>query len=129
MSLSTEELTLLRSEAVVWQPEVCDIYRLTTTEDEFGGSGAQTETVIAASIPCSVEPGAGHSQMIQMLGLERPDTTFIVYLPAGVDVDVNDHLIVTTKGNEHMRVTAVMAPETHEIERMVICNSLGEHHA
>jgi hypothetical protein len=129
MSLTSEELGLLRSEAVVWQPEVCDIYRVTETEDEFGGSGESGEEVIAANIPCSVEPGAGHAQVVLMLGLERPSTTFIVYLPAGVDVQVDDHLIITTKGNEHMRVTAVMAPETHEIERMVICNSLGEHHA
>jgi hypothetical protein len=129
MSLTTEELFLLQKEAVVWQPEVCDIYRLVSEDDDFGGSGDETEEVIATNIPCSVETGAGHEQTIQMLGLERPNTTFIVYVPAGTDVQVDDHLIITTKGNEHMRVTAVMAPETHEVERMLIANSLGEHHA
>ena len=128
MSLTTEELFLLQKEATVWQPEVCDIYRLTTTEDDFGGSGAEIETVIATNIPCTVETGAGHEQTIQMFGLERPGTAFIVYVPSGTDVEVDDHLIVKTKGNEHMRVTAVMAPETHEVERMLIANSLGEHH-
>lgn len=126
MSLTTEELFLLQKEAVVWQPEVCDVYRITFTDDDFGGS-EETETVIATNIPCSVETGAAHDQTIQMLGLERPSTAFIVYLPAGTDVKVDDHLIVTTKGNVHMRITAVMAPETHEVERMVIADSLGVH--
>lgn len=129
MSLTIEELGLLQQEAVVWQPEMCDIYRLTEVDDDFGGSGDETEELIASDVPCSLETGAGHVQLIEMLGLERPSTTFIVYLPAGTDVAVDDHLIIKTKGDEHMRVTAVMAPETHEVERMTICNSLGEHHA
>ena len=128
MSLTTEELSLLQDEAQVWMPELCDVYRFTAADDEYGGHGDETESLVLTNIPCTVETGAGHEQTIQMFSAERAATAFIVYVPAGTDIKVGDHLIVTTKGNEHMRVTAVMAPETHEVERMLIATSLGEHH-
>jgi len=127
MSLTAEELGLLQEEAVVWMPDRCDIYRTTTVDDPYGGSGG-TEAMVHDSISCTVETGAGHEQTIQMFSAERAATSFIVYVPSGTDVRVGDHLIIWSKGNEHMRVTAVMAPETHEVERMLIATSLGEHH-
>lgn len=128
MSLTTEELGLLQDEAETWMPDRCDVYRTTPVDDPYGGYGDETETMVLDSVPCTVETGAGHEQTIQMFSAERAATAFIVYVPSGTDVHVGDHLIVWTKGNEHMRVTAVMAPETHEVERMLIATSLGEHH-
>jgi hypothetical protein len=127
MSLTDIELGLLRQEAEVWQSDVCDIYRMTVTEDNYGGHGESAEVVIASGVSCSVDPGAAHAQTITMLGLQRPDTLFIIYLPADQDVKVGDHIIVTSKSNMHVRVQALMAPQTDEVERMVITSNLAEH--
>ena len=127
MSLTPSELELLQQEAEVWQSDFCDIYRMTFTDDEFGGSGETAETVIAQGVTCMVDPGSAHVQTITMIGFQRPDTLFIVYLPAEQDIVVSDHIVVTTMEDLHLRVQAVMAPETDEIERMVIANNLAEH--
>lgn len=129
MSLTTEELSLLRNEAEDWRPDLCDIYRTTLTNDPYGGHGTSAESQVATGVSCTVETGAGHEQTIQLLGFERPSTLFLIFLPADQDIRVGDHIIVTTKGNQHMEVSAVMAPETHEIERMVVATSLAEHHS
>ena len=127
MSLTIPELALLRQEAEVWQSDLCDIYRVTVTEDNYGGRGESAEVKIASGVSCMVDPGAAHAQTLTMLGLQRPDTLFIVYLPADQDVEVSDHLIITTRGGQHLRVQAVMAPQTDEVERMVIASSLADH--
>lgn len=126
MSLTPPELELLQQEAEVWQSDLCDIYRMTSTDDGFGGIGEE-EDVIATGVTCMVDPGSAHVQTITMIGFQRPDTLFIVYLPAEQDIIVSDHIVVTTMENLHLRVQAVMAPETDEIERMVIANNLAEH--
>ena len=127
MSLTADELGLLQDEAVVWMPDRCDTFRYTSSDDAFGGRGDETEEPVLTDVPCSVETGAGHEQILASLGIERQTSVYLVALPADTDVRVRDHIVVTTKGNLHLMVQAVMAPETEEIERRVVANSAAEH--
>ena len=125
MSLTARELSLLQEEATVWQPERANVYRATSSDDGFGGSGDTTpDDLVLSNVPVRVETGAGHVQMVVGFGFERPMETTILYFPATTDVRVGDHVTITTKGNAHVRITAVMEPETEEVERMAIGTSL-----
>lgn len=126
MPLTEPELELLRWEAENWQTELCDIFRVATVDDVYGGS-SETETVIAFAVSAMIQSGAAQEQL-QFLGTRLENLQiFTVFLPAGTDVRVTDHLIVTTKGGIHLVVEAVMAPETDEIERRVIATREGSH--
>lgn len=74
-----------------------------------------------------LESGAGHEQILNLLGAERNFQIFRVHMSPEVDVRVNDHLIVSTQGALHLRVQAVMSPESYEVDRIVIGNELLTH--
>lgn len=132
MGLTSEELDLLREEAQVWYPELCDLYRGSAVSggDPYGGYSPDPEEpgdLVMSAIPCMIESGAGHEQIFQLAGAERNYQIFRIHMSPEIDVRVNDHLIITTKDNQHLRVQAVMAPESYEIDRIVIGNELAPH--
>lgn len=133
MDLTSEELSLLRQEAQVWYPDLCSLYRGTPTSggDPYGGYDPEpTEPgdLVLAAIPCLVESGSGHEQILNLFGGGAVNyQIFIIHVPPTVDVRVDDHLIITSKDNQHLRVQAVLAPESYEIDRMVVGNELAPH--
>lgn len=132
MDLTSEELGLLREEAQIWYPDLCDLYRGSGTAggDDYGGydpDPSEPGDLVATGVKCMVESGAGHVQILQLISAERNFQVFRVSLPADFDVRVGDHLIVTTKANQHLRVQAVLAPESYEVDRMVVANELAPH--
>jgi len=129
MSITEYELSLLRDEAEVWYDDVCDIYRITSTDDPYGGEGVVSETPIATGVGCALESGAAHEQERALIAKIQGVQLFTVALPAETDIEVGDHIIVTSKSNLHLRVQAVLAPESIEIERHVIGSTQGEHNA
>ncbi len=132
MDLTSQELDLLRQETQVWYPDLCNIYRGTPTSggDEYGGydpDPTEPGDLVASDIKCLCESGAGHEQIVNLIAEARNFQIFRVHLPAGTDVRVNDHLIISTQGALHLRVQAVMAPESYEIDRIVVGNELATH--
>lgn len=126
-SLTSEELGLLRQESQIWYPDLCDIYRLTPVDDDYGGSQDLQEDLYATNVKCMVEAGSAHEQIIALIGALAIRGEFVITLPAETDVVVTDHLVITTKGNLHLRVQALLSPESFEIDRYVVANRLGEH--
>lgn len=127
-NLSTEELSLLRTGVESWFTDTCDVYRITKEDDEYGGEG-ETETRIQIGVPCMLETGAAHEQVRALMGKLQGVELVLVSLPAGTDVNVEDHLVLTSQSNMHLRVQAVMDPESYEVERRVVASTQGEHHA
>ena len=133
MDLTSTELQLLRQEAQVWYPDLCDIYRGTVSTpggDDYGGWEDNVEEpsdLVYTDLKCMVESGSGHEQILNLLAEARNYQIFRVHLSPDVDVRVGDHLIITSKGAQHLRVQAVLAPESYEIDRIVIANELATH--
>lgn len=123
-SLTSEELSLLRKEAQIWYVDLCDVLRFTAADDAYGGRGDSTPDPVATGVKCSVESGAGHEQTVALIGALQTEAEYIITLPAELDIRVDDQLVITTKGNLTLRVQAVLAPESNEIDRMVIANKL-----
>lgn len=126
MGLAPGEAAELGAALEEWFDDRCDIYRLTDSDDPYGGSDS-AEDVVSEGIACFLEPGAAHSQVQPLLAKLQGVQLFLVSLPRNTDVQVNDHLIVTTRNDLHMRVQAVLAPETLEFERQVVASTEGEH--
>lgn len=128
MTLTPAELESMRDENLSFFTDLCTIYRKPgPTDDAFGGISDDVEAVFAADVPCMLESGAAQEQTRALIGKIAGVQLFTVTLPALQDVRVHDHIIVTTQADMHLRVQAVMAPESFELERRVIGSELGEH--
>lgn len=126
--LTGPELADLRGATESWFTDTCDIYGHSAgAPDAYGGYSVDPEVVKQSGVPCALESGAEHEQTRALLAKIANVQVFAVTLPALTDVEVGDHLIITSQGNMHLRVEGVMAPESWEIERRVIGSQLGEH--
>jgi len=125
--LTAIELAQLRADTFSWADATCDIFRVTGSDDAYGGRGrAHLTDPTYTAIPCMLESGAGQEQERLTLGGITEVQMFTVSLPALTDVLVGDHLKVH-KGLEdlHLHVRAVMGPESYELERKVVCTEVG----
>lgn len=127
MGLTEHEINGLRGAMESWSDATCDIFRVTDTEDVYGGSTrAHSDIPLYSGLPCTVDSGAGQNQEILTLANITEVQVFTVGLPALTDVLIGDHLKVH-KGDEdlHLHVRAVMGPESYELERKVIATEVG----
>jgi hypothetical protein len=123
-----QELELLREEAVKWLPFTCDIFKVVSADDAYGGRTREHPVdPTYTDIPCNVESGAAHEQERSLLGLIAEIQVFTVFLPALTDVNVGDHIVAHTEDhpNLHLLVQAEMAPEGFEVERRLIATEVG----
>jgi len=119
--ITAEELAGLRDATESWFTDLCDIYGSGSgSADAYGGWGNNPESLRVSGVPCSIESGAEHVQTRALLAKIENTQAFTVTLPADTDVLVGDHLVITTQNSDRLRVEAVMAPESWEIERRVI---------
>jgi len=126
--LTAVELAGLRDTSEKWFTDTCDVYRITKVDDPYGGESEDEEPVSGLSgIRCMLESGAAHEQTRAIMDKITGTQIFTVTLPALTDVQVGDHLIITSQGNMHLRVQAVLNPESYEVERRVIGSEEGEH--
>lgn len=134
MPVTSLELQHLREEVQTWYTEACDILSVTRSEDDYGGEDF-TETTVASAVPCFLETTPGREQIIPYVATLTAEHIFVVYLPPEIEdtggniltLEVGMHLIITTRDNLHLRIQAVLAPETLDIEQVVAANILGEH--
>lgn len=125
-TVTIAEMADLREATESWFMDTCDIYRGAVPQpDAYGGYGStDPEAVVAAGVKCTVESGAEHVQERALLAKIENVQAFTVTLPANTDVRVDDHLVLTSRNNDRLRVEAVMAPESWEIERRTIATEL-----
>jgi hypothetical protein len=127
----SEELTLLRSDMQEWFTDECDIYRITGSDDIYGGRpNTHGGTPTYANVPCLIESGAGQEQERLVAGGIIEIQTFTIFLPAQQDIAVGDHVVVRAQDDStahlHLHVRAVMAPETLDVETRVIATQVGQ---
>lgn len=125
-TINAEELASLRNEVAGWMPELCDIYTI-TEEDDAGGGSIQEEALRESAIMCDISSGAAHEQVELIAGKLLNKQIFTVKFPALTDVRLGDHLIISTQGNMHLLVQAVLSPESYELEVSVIGTREGKH--
>lgn len=123
---TTVEVADLRSAVESWFEDRCDIFRPSAASDDpYGGRGnAAADTLLASSVHCTIESGAEHVQTRALLAIVANVQAFAVTFPANTDVSVGDHLVLVSKANQRLRVEAVMAPESLELERRVVAIEL-----
>ncbi len=124
MPVSDNELTQLREDLGEWFTDTCDIFHVSGTDDPYGGhTRGHGTTPTYEDVPCMVESGAAQDQERLFAGAIAEVQVFTVNLPADTDVLVGDHLVVHAHDSTddiHVKVHAVLSPETIEIERRVI---------
>lgn len=119
------ELGDLRRELEHFYTHHCRIESTSTADDEYGGTG-ETRTVTEDMVHCYVEGGVAHEQdrvLVGGVGAERE--FFTISVPAFTPVKVGDWVVVypnpgTGDGNLEVIVTAVVGPESHELERRIL---------
>lgn len=118
------ELASLRSEVESWFTDVCQIQASVKTPDAYGG---QTEGLITKvgyeAVPCEVYGGVAQDIRELFSGVTITEEMFTITLPVGTDVDVGDHVHLTSQ-SLHIRATAVIGPESHELQTRVVGVSL-----
>lgn len=121
-TITDAELADLRLATESWFTDLCDIWRdAAPVDDPYGGSGSTSAgTLVLEDIQCSIESGAEHVQTRALLAKIENVQAFTVTFPALTDVRLGDHLVISTQNADRLRVQAVMAPESWEIERRVI---------
>jgi hypothetical protein len=124
--LNDEELGLLRGEIIGWMPDLCDVYRITETDDVYGGV-SDTESLVLSGITCEVQSGVALRQEEIIAEKVQAKQIFTVTLPVGTDVHLEDHLVITSRGDLHLMVQAVFAPESWELETRVVGSVEAEH--
>lgn len=127
--LTGTELEKLRDESEAWMPYTCKIYRSSESDDRFGGSEVtHSATPLYENVPCELESGTGHAQVVPFLARLETLQVFMVRFRSGVDVQVEDHLVID--GSEispiHLEVRATLTPESLEIDLQVIATEVGE---
>lgn len=120
------ELDTLRDALVGFYTHHCRVEGYSPTDDAYGGT-SETRSVRSDLVPCYVEGGVAHEQdRVLVEGLIRETEFFTISMPAYTEVYVNDYIIVyddpndLETGNWEVKVTAVIGPESHEIERRVL---------
>lgn len=128
--LTAAEVLSMQEENILFFTDLCDIYTASpAADDAYGGTTVVSEAATQTGVQCMIESGAAQEQTRAMLAKISGVQIFTITLPAGTEIEVGDHIMVTTQSNMHLRVQAVMAPESYELERKVIANVLGEHNA
>jgi hypothetical protein len=123
-TLSIAEMADLRGATESWFMDTANIMRGTPATDAYGGEDPGAEALVQAGVKCSIESGAEHVQDRALLAIIGNTQAFTVTFPANTDVRVGDHIILTSRSNDRLRIQAVMAPESWEVERRTIATEL-----
>jgi hypothetical protein len=112
--VETWELASIAAELEKLMPDVCDVYRRSTTGDAYGGGGDFGEPH-AEGVSVSVEPVAvgPFSGSVGGSGRElAEEVQFELAFPLGTDVKDGDMVDVTSLGDVQILVRMVEAPES-----------------
>jgi hypothetical protein len=113
------ELSQLRAASLVTLGDTCTLERITQANDSGGG---YSDTVVTATVACSVAPGPDMSALEQLAGgVVAPSVPFVVRLPHDTVIDANDRIL---HSGRTLEVIAVLGPRTNELVRRVLCRQV-----
>lgn len=110
------QVAALRQTAESYMPDPCEIRRLETTEDPWGGETSEWVTV--AETRARVKPVGSGSERVVADRIEAVSPVTVV-LPAGTDVHHTDRLLVA--GAEYEVRGIVHRSEAYEAQRSAVC--------
>lgn len=124
---SVAELTDLRDAMSSWRPDTASVYRKPSgSADAYGGYGTTSAYVLVSSgNAVSVESSPSNEQERALEGIIGEVQVFYITFGYNLDVQVDDKVVLTSMGNIELRVRAVTAPESWELERRVAATRLG----
>lgn len=95
--LTDAELDSMREQSAALLPDTCEIQRLTSSADSWGGQ-SQAWAVVASGVPCRVSVATATAGVETELA-ERVTTVMwhLVTLPHGTDVSLADRIAVAGK--------------------------------
>lgn len=126
--LTSDELLSLRNSLSSWYPDSATIYRKSAeSQDDYGGYGTTAPRVLLSqNIPCEIDSSPKNDQERILAGSLVSDTQmYFVTIPANREVIVDDQIILTSRNGLALRVLAVLAPESWELERRLITTKSG----
>lgn len=122
--IDAAELASLRVEVESWFTDVCQIQVASKVNDGYGG---QSEGYLVKggqdAVPCEVYGGVAQDIRELFTGVVVGEEMFTITVPVGTDVAIGDHIHLTTR-SLHIRATAVIGPESHELQTRVVGVSL-----
>lgn len=121
-AFTSDELDLMRADVQEMYDQTLDIYRATSSDDTYGGSGLGTPALVYSGIPCDIYSGASHIVDMPDEGQLVNTQLYNVSVPHGTDVQKDDQVVISSWGNLKLRVTVVMEPESAELEVRFIAN-------
>lgn len=125
--LTNTELADLRGALTSWRPDTASVYRKpASSSDAYGGYGTTSAYVLQSSgNAVSIESSPSNEQERALQGIIGQVQVFYITFGYGADVRVDDKVTITSQGNIELRVRAVIAPESWELERRVAATRLG----
>lgn len=125
--LTNVELADLRGALTSWRPDTASVYRKpASSQDAYGGHGTTSAFALVSSANAvSIESSPSNEQERALMGIIGQVQVFYVTFDYNSDVRVDDKLVITSQGNIELRVRAVVAPESWELERRVAATRLG----
>lgn len=116
--LSTDELAQLRALQEEAMPEAVVIHRKTLADDGHGAF-EETDTVVATVIGRLGMPGRAPDETM-LAAKVNSGQAYTITLPAGVDVQQADELVISTQNDRTFTVVGVLA-RSFETARKVVC--------
>lgn len=125
--LTAVELADLRQAVTDWNPDRVTISRKgSDSTDDYGGYGnTGGYSTVASNVAVTLESSPKNDQERTIYSLIGDTHAFFVTFPALQDVQIDDKIVVTSQSNLTLRVTAVISPESYELERRVLATTLG----
>ncbi len=125
--LTAVELADLRGAINSWNPDRATISRKgADTNDDYGGYGnTGAYSTVASNIAVTLDSSPKNDQERTIYSLVGDTHAYFIMFPALTDVRIDDKVVITTQSNLTLRVTAVIAPESYELERRVLATTLG----
>lgn len=121
------ELNDLRGALTSWRPDTASVYRKpSSSADAYGGYGTTSAySLVSSGNQVNVDSSPSNEQERALEGIIGETQVFYVTFANGADVEVDDKVVLTSMDNIELRVRAVVAPESWELERRVAATRLG----
>ena len=119
MNLSALELSTIQAAGTAFLPGTAIVQTRTDVSD--GQGGYTTTWAAAGTYGCRIAP-AGHGREKEIAAKLTSVAPWVVTLPHDTTVAVANRIVI---GTRTLEVAAVMAPESWEVHRRVVCQEVS----
>lgn len=116
MSISADRLEYFRSIAVAALDRVCNIERLTDTNDDQGGV-VRTWNTIASNVPCDLNPLRGTAVETSIANMIQATNLWWIQMHPAISIGIEDRIDLA--GRKYS-VGYIAEPESYEILKRVV---------